>query len=49
MTDSNQKFNEFRREIQGMLVRLKNLEIDIEPEGRISQGFESLSQDNRRA
>lgn len=45
MTDANRRLNELRREVQRANERLKNLELDVEPGGHISQGFEVLSRD----
>lgn len=43
--DQNRQINALKREVQRLSERLRTLELDIEPEGRISEGFERLSQD----
>lgn len=58
MTDKeqNKRINQLRRQLTTMAERVKTLELDVEPEGRISEAFTALekhiddnfSQVNRR-
>lgn len=43
--EANRQLNELKREMLRVTERLKTLEVDVEPGGHISQGFEVLSRD----
>jgi chromosome segregation ATPase len=40
--EQNQRINQLRRQLTTMAERVKTLELDIEPEGRISEAFTML-------
>lgn len=43
--EQNWEINALKRETKRLNERLRSLELDIEPQGCISQGFDRLSQD----
>jgi uncharacterized protein YoxC len=50
--EQNKRINELKREIQRLTESVKTLELDMEPTGHITMGFDRLSEDidevNRR-
>lgn len=42
---SEERFNRIERRLTDLEKKLQTLELDLEPEGRISEGFEYLSND----
>jgi hypothetical protein len=42
---SEERLNRIEQQLVGIEQRLKTLELDMEPDGRISEGFEYLSND----
>lgn len=42
--EQNKRINQHRRLISNLTERLKTIELDVEPEGRISNGFDALEQ-----
>ena len=46
--EQNRQLNELKREVQRLNERLRALELDVEPGGHISEGFERLEADNER-
>ena len=43
--EQNQKINQHSRKINSLESRLKTLELDVEPRGRISYAFEAVEDD----
>ncbi|MEL6439466.1 MAG: hypothetical protein AAFQ80_09465 [Cyanobacteria bacterium J06621_8] len=43
--EQNQKINRLTRKLAAIETRLKTLELDIEPQGRISSAFEAVEED----
>jgi uncharacterized protein (DUF2267 family) len=41
--EQNKKINQLKRQMLNAIERIKTLELDVEPEGRISQAFSVLS------
>ena len=42
--DQNKRINQLRRQLANAVERIKTLELDIEPQGRISEAFSVLEQ-----
>lgn len=42
--EQNKRINQLRRQLAGAVERIKTLELDIEPEGRISEAFSALEE-----
>lgn len=42
--EQNQRINQLRRQLANAIERIKTLELDIEPQGRISEAFTILEQ-----
>ena len=45
MTEANKKINELKREMPRLSEEVKNLKIDVEPGGHISEGFDRLREE----
>lgn len=43
--EQNKKINEHSRQISNLQHRLKTIELDVEPRGRISLSFEAIEED----
>ena len=43
-SEQNKRINQVRRQLVNAVERIKTLELDIEPEGRISEAFSVLEQ-----
>jgi septal ring factor EnvC (AmiA/AmiB activator) len=43
--EQNKKINEHSRQISNLQHRLKTIELDVEPRGRISSSFEAIEED----
>ena len=43
--EQNKKINEHSRQISDLKQRLKTIELDVEPRGRISSSFEAIEED----
>ncbi|MGL6337777.1 MAG: hypothetical protein ACRC80_01395 [Waterburya sp.] len=43
--EQNKKINEHSRQISNLQQRLKTIELDVEPRGRISMSFEAIEED----
>jgi septal ring factor EnvC (AmiA/AmiB activator) len=43
--EQNKKINEHSRQISNLQHRLKTIELDVEPRGRISSSFEVIEED----
>ena len=43
--EQNKKINEHTRQISDLQQRLKTIELDVEPRGRISTSFEAIEED----
>jgi hypothetical protein len=43
--EQNKKINEHNRKIANLQQRLKTIELDVEPKGRISSSFEAIEED----
>ena len=43
-SEQNKRINQVRRQLLNAVERIKTLELDIAPEGRISEAFSSLEQ-----
>ena len=43
--DQNKKINEHNRKIANLQERLKTIELDVEPRGRISSSFHAIEED----
>ncbi len=43
--EQNKKINEHSRQISNLQQRLKTIELDVEPRGRISISFEAIEED----
>ena len=43
--EQNKKINEHSRQISDLQQRLKTIELDVEPRGRISTAFEAIEED----
>ncbi|MBE9046035.1 hypothetical protein IQ255_16760 [Pleurocapsales cyanobacterium LEGE 10410] len=43
--EQNKKINEHSRRISNLQQRLKTIELDVEPRGRISTSFEAIEED----
>lgn len=43
--EQNKKINQLTRKLTAVETRLKTLELDIEPKGRISSAFEAVEED----
>lgn len=41
-TEQNKRINQFRRQLANAVERIKTLELDLEPEGRITEAFSVL-------
>ncbi|MDJ0846532.1 hypothetical protein [Crocosphaera sp.] len=42
--EQNKRINQLRRQLANAVERIKTLELDIEPEGRISEAFSALEE-----
>ena len=42
--EQNKRINQLRRQLAGAVERIKTLELDIEPGGRISEAFSALEE-----
>lgn len=43
--EQNRKINQHSRQISDLQQRLKTIELDVEPKGRISTAFEAIEED----
>lgn len=43
-SEQNKRINQLRRQLVSAVERIKTLELDIEPEGRISEAFSALEE-----
>jgi uncharacterized coiled-coil DUF342 family protein len=43
--EQNRKINEINREIRRLTEKVRSLQLDMEPEGHITMGFNRLSED----
>ncbi|MCC0178661.1 hypothetical protein I4641_16950 [Waterburya agarophytonicola K14] len=43
--EQNKKINQHSRQISDLQQRLKTIELDVEPKGRISTAFEAIEED----
>ena len=43
--EQNKKINEHNRKIANLKQRLKTIELDVEPKGRISSSFDAIEED----
>lgn len=42
--EQNKRINQHKRQIADLQQRVKTIELDVEPSGRISEGFDALEQ-----